>query len=92
MADTTGGVLIGASVTVTKTQNGLTRTDKANSAGIYVYPNLITGAYNVRLRAQSGYFLDLLFDQIAGDVRPVHHATVMPELCIQYKSNRVGTR
>ena len=48
-ADTTGGVLIGASVTVTNTQTGFTRTDQANSAGIYVFPNLFPGVYTVRV-------------------------------------------
>jgi hypothetical protein len=52
VADTTGGVLIGASVTVTNTQIGLTRTDQANSAGIYVFPNLLPGAYNVRVEME----------------------------------------
>jgi len=45
---------------------------------------------SLQLRAQSGLFLTWLFDQIAGNVRPSNHATVMPELWIQYKSNRVG--
>jgi hypothetical protein len=45
-----------------------------------------------QLRAQSGYFFGLLFDQVAGAFRPVSHATVMPELWIRYKSNCVGTR
>ena len=52
VADTTGGVLIGASVTVTNTQIGLTRTDQANSSGIYVFPNLLPGAYNVRVEME----------------------------------------
>ena len=43
------------------------------------------------LRAQSGYFLSLLLNPFFGGLRfrPVGHATVMPELPIQYKSNRV---
>jgi len=49
VADTTGGVLIGASVTVTNTQTGFTRTDQLNSAGVYVFPNLLPGVYNVRV-------------------------------------------
>lgn len=45
-----------------------------------------------QLRAQSGDFFGLLFDQIPGGFWPVGHATVMPELWNQYKSNRVRTR
>jgi hypothetical protein len=47
------------------------------------------------LGAQSSYFLGLLLNPFIGGglrFRPVGHATVMPELPIQYKSNRVGTR
>ena len=47
------------------------------------------------LRAQSGYFLGLLVNPCIGGglrFRPVGHATVMPELPIPYKLNRVGTR
>jgi hypothetical protein len=47
---------------------------------------------SLQLRAQSGYFFGLFFDPVAGEIRPVRHATVMPELWIQYKSNRVRTR
>src|SRR5204862_4268923 len=43
VADSTGGVLIGASVSVTNTQTGLTRTEQVNSAGVYVFPNLLPG-------------------------------------------------
>ena len=46
----------------------------------------------LQLRAQSGYFFGLLVDQIVGGFRPIGHPIVMPELSIQYKSNRVGTR
>jgi hypothetical protein len=52
VADTTGGVLVGASVTVTNTQTGLTRTEQANSAGVYVFPNLPPGVYNVKVELQ----------------------------------------
>ena len=49
VADTTGGVLVGASVTVTNTQTGATATQQANNAGVYVFPNLLPGVYNVRV-------------------------------------------
>ena len=49
MADSTGGVLVGATVTVTNTQTGATATQQANSSGIYVFPNLLPGIYNVKV-------------------------------------------
>jgi hypothetical protein len=49
VSDTTGGVLVGASVTVTNTQTGATATQQANSAGVYVFPNLLPGVYNVNV-------------------------------------------
>src|SRR4030095_14391466 len=47
VTDATGGVLVGARVTVTNTQTGATVTQQANSAGLYVFPNLLPGVYNV---------------------------------------------
>ena len=49
VTDTTGGVLVGATVTVTNTQTGATVTQQANSAGLYVFPNLLPGVYNVKV-------------------------------------------
>ena len=49
VADTTGGVLVGASVTVTNTQTGATVTQQANTAGVYVFPNLLPGVYNIKV-------------------------------------------
>src|SRR5262245_63031968 len=49
VTDTTGGVLVGATVTVTNTQTGATATQQANSAGLYVFPNLLPGVYNVKV-------------------------------------------
>ena len=49
VADSTGGVLVGATVTVTNTQTGATATQQANSSGIYVFPNLLPGIYNVKV-------------------------------------------
>ena len=49
VADTTGGVLVGATVTVTNTQTGAVATQQANNAGVYVFPNLLPGIYNVKV-------------------------------------------
>ena len=49
VADTTGGVLVGATVTVTNTQTGVLATQQANSAGVYVFPNLLPGIYTVKV-------------------------------------------
>src|SRR5213593_2056588 len=49
VTDTTGGVLFGATVTVTNTQTGATVTQQANSAGLYVFPNLLPGVFNVKV-------------------------------------------
>ncbi len=49
VADTTGGVLVGATVTVTNTQTGALATQQANAAGVYVFPNLLPGIYTVKV-------------------------------------------
>ena len=49
VSDPSGGVLVGASVAVTNTQTGATSTQQANSAGVYVFPNLLPGIYNVKV-------------------------------------------
>src|SRR3954470_19668739 len=49
VTDTTGGVLVGAAVTVTNTQTAATVTQQANSAGVYVFPNLQPGIYSVKV-------------------------------------------
>src|SRR5437588_1487858 len=49
VTDTTGGVLVGATVTVTNTQTGATAAQQANNAGLYVFPNLLPGVYNVKV-------------------------------------------
>jgi hypothetical protein len=49
VADTTGGVLVGATVTVTNTQTGATAVQQVNNAGVYVFPNLLPGIYNVKI-------------------------------------------
>ena len=49
VTDATGGVLVGAAVTVTNTQTGAVVTQQANSAGLYVFPNLLPGIFIVKV-------------------------------------------
>ena len=49
VTDTTGGVLVGATVTVTNTQTAATVTQQANSAGVYVFPTLQPGLYTLKV-------------------------------------------
>jgi hypothetical protein len=49
VTDSTGGVLPGATVTVTNTQTAATVTQQANNAGNYVFPNLLPGIYTVKV-------------------------------------------
>src|SRR5487761_2181072 len=50
--DQSGGVVAGATVTVTDTARGVTRTLTTDDAGEYNAPNLIPGAYTVRAEAK----------------------------------------
>ena len=52
VTDSSGGVLVGASVVVTSAQTGATRDTVTNSAGSYVFPNLLPGEYTVRVELQ----------------------------------------
>jgi hypothetical protein len=52
VVDASGGVLPGASITVTNPQTGVAATEPANSAGVYVFPNLLPGTYNVKVELQ----------------------------------------
>jgi hypothetical protein len=49
VTDSTGGVLPSATITVTNTQTGAVVTQQANSAGNYVFPNLLPGTYSVKV-------------------------------------------
>ena len=50
--DASGGVLPGATITVTNPQTGVAATEQANTAGVYVFPNLLPGTYNVKVELQ----------------------------------------
>src|SRR5438874_1544564 len=52
VTDSSGGVLVGAAVTVTNPETSLTRTENTNGAGIYNFPNLLPGLYSVRVQTQ----------------------------------------
>jgi len=44
-------VVVGAAVTITDTQRGLTRNLTSNESGEYLVPNLLPGVYIVRVAA-----------------------------------------
>jgi hypothetical protein len=50
--DPTGGVVVGATVTVTNPQTNLTRQTTTNTAGNYAFPALLPGVYNVKAEGQ----------------------------------------
>jgi hypothetical protein len=52
VTDASGGVLVGATVTVTNPQTSFTRTEATNGSGQYSFPNLLPGLYNVAVGAQ----------------------------------------
>ena len=52
VTDASGGVLVGASVTVTNTQTNAVRDAVTNTAGSYAFPNLLPGVYNVKVELQ----------------------------------------
>ena len=54
VTDQSGGVIAGATVTVTDVQRGVTRTLTTDQAGEYVAPDLVPGTYTVRAVA-SGF-------------------------------------
>jgi Carboxypeptidase regulatory-like domain/TonB dependent receptor len=51
VTDPSGGVVVGANVTITDVQRGLTRVLTTDQAGEYVAPNLVPGIYSVRAEA-----------------------------------------
>src|ERR1700704_5254569 len=52
VSDQTGGVISGATVTVTDTERGVTKNLVSNDAGEYNAPNLNPGTYKVRVEAK----------------------------------------
>ena len=52
VTDTSGAVLVGASVTVTNTGTNAVREAQTNSSGSYVFPNLLPGLYSVKVDLQ----------------------------------------
>src|SRR6266581_2982157 len=52
VTDSSGGVLVGAAVTVTNPQTSFTRTDNTNTSGIYSFPNLLPGLYSIKVSTQ----------------------------------------
>jgi hypothetical protein len=52
LTDSSGGVIVGATLTVTNPETNLTRTTVTNSAGNYTFAALLPGTYNVRAEMQ----------------------------------------
>src|SRR5437667_9004346 len=52
VTDTSGGVIVGATVTVTNPATSLTRTATTNNAGNYSFPALLPGTYNIKAEMQ----------------------------------------
>src|ERR1700757_2262315 len=52
VTDQSGGVVPGATVSITDTQRGLARTLTTDAAGEYNAPTLIPGTYTVRVEAK----------------------------------------
>jgi hypothetical protein len=52
VTDASGGVIVGATVTVTNPQTNFTRAATTNTSGIYNFPALQPGVYNVRAELQ----------------------------------------
>jgi hypothetical protein len=51
VTDPSGAVVVGAAVSVTNPQTGFTRAETTNAAGIYTFPNLLPGLYNVKVES-----------------------------------------
>ena len=52
VTDSTGAVLVGASVTITDAQTGVARQMVSNGSGLYVAPDLNVGVYNIEVKAK----------------------------------------
>lgn len=51
LTDPSGGVVAGATITVTNTATGLVRTNTSDASGLYAVTNLIPGTYEVKVAA-----------------------------------------
>lgn len=71
VADQTGGVIAGSSVTVTNVDTGVARNLTTDTAGEYIAPNLAPGTYLVRATAMGFQALDRrgIVVEIGADVR-----------------------
>lgn len=52
--DISGGVIVGATVTVTNTDTGIAQTQRTNAQGYYTFPALALGHYDIEVR-QTGF-------------------------------------
>src|SRR5712691_8832528 len=52
VTDPSSGVVVSATVTVTNPQTNFTRTESTNTAGVYNFPNLQPGVYNIKVEMQ----------------------------------------
>jgi hypothetical protein len=71
ITDQSGGVIIGAKVTVTDLQRGTARTLTTDNAGAYAAPNLIPGDYSVRAEFRGFRSVDRkdIVLEVAQDIR-----------------------
>src|SRR3977135_2351145 len=51
ITDASGGVIVGAEISVRNTATGINRNTTTDSAGFYTVPNLIPGPYEVKVTA-----------------------------------------
>ncbi len=52
VTDPSGAVVVGAAVMVTNPQTSFTRQENTNGSGIYTFPNLLPGLYDVKVETQ----------------------------------------
>jgi hypothetical protein len=71
VSDQTGGAIVGATVTVTDVERGVTRTLTTDSAGSYAAPDLTPGSYTVRAEFKGFKSIDRqdVAVQVGQDVR-----------------------
>ena len=53
VTDPSGGVIVGATVTITNSQTNVARTTTTNSAGNYAFPALQPDVYSVKARCRA---------------------------------------